>query len=119
MIEVRNLSVTLANRAILRKISFSLSDGEFLAVLGPNGGGKSTLIRAILGLQDYAGTIKYAGGGETRSDMCRRSRPSIGLSRRGQKSWSRLPSRNVGRGQLTSIVREWYRMPFGRLVRIT
>lgn len=65
MIEVRNLSVTLANRAILRKISFSLSDGEFLAVLGPNGGGKSTLIRAILGLQDYAGTIKYAGGENT------------------------------------------------------
>ncbi len=65
MIEVGNLSVTLANRAILRKISFALSDGEFLAILGPNGGGKSTLIRAILGLQDYEGAIIYTGGENT------------------------------------------------------
>jgi zinc/manganese transport system ATP-binding protein len=47
-------SVRLGDRAIWSDISLTVSYGDFVAVLGPNGVGKSTLIRAILGLQPLA-----------------------------------------------------------------
>ena len=50
MIRVRQVSVKLGGRLVLDNVSFDVGSGEFLAVVGPNGGGKSTLLRAILGL---------------------------------------------------------------------
>lgn len=38
---------------LFRDLSFSVEPGEFVAVLGPNGVGKSTLLRAIMGVQDF------------------------------------------------------------------
>lgn len=59
MITVEHLSVRKAKRLILDDVSFSLSEGDFLAVLGPNGGGKSTLVRSLLGLDPFDGSISY------------------------------------------------------------
>ena len=47
---VENLSFAYGEREVLRDISFSVEYGEFLSVLGPNGVGKSTLFRCMLGL---------------------------------------------------------------------
>ena len=61
-LEVRNLSFSYGNHAVLRDISFGLDKGEFLSVLGPNGVGKSTLFRCILGrLDGYGGKITSDG----------------------------------------------------------
>ena len=49
-IEVRNLNFSYGSRQILFDISFSVEKGEFLSILGPNGVGKSTLFRCVLGL---------------------------------------------------------------------
>jgi zinc transport system ATP-binding protein len=65
MITVSHLCVQAAHRSILRDISFSIPEGAFLAIIGPNGGGKSTLVRAMLGLQPYTGMITYASTGTT------------------------------------------------------
>ncbi len=65
MITVSHLCVQAAHRSILRDISFSVPEGAFLAIIGPNGGGKSTLVRALLGLQPYTGMITYASTGTT------------------------------------------------------
>lgn len=47
----------------LRDVSLALHGGDFLAVIGPNGGGKTTLLRLILGLQKpVTGSIKVFGG---------------------------------------------------------
>lgn len=43
-------SVVLGGRPILRRIDFSVVEGQFLALMGANGSGKSTLVRALLGL---------------------------------------------------------------------
>ena len=50
MLKIENLSVSYGSRQILRKISLSVQSGEILALIGPNGVGKSTLIRAASGV---------------------------------------------------------------------
>jgi len=70
-LEVRNLSFSYGEHEVLRDISFSLDKGEFLSVLGPNGVGKSTLFRCILGrLDGYTGSI--TSGGDDLKAMPRR-----------------------------------------------
>lgn len=61
-IEVRNLSFSYGDRPVLHDISFSVEKGEFLSILGPNGVGKSTLFRCMLGLlSGYTGQILVDG----------------------------------------------------------
>jgi zinc transport system ATP-binding protein len=48
ILEVKNLSVKLDGKEIIKNINFSLNEGEILLVIGPNGGGKTTLLKAIL-----------------------------------------------------------------------
>ncbi len=49
-IEINNLTVNLNGREVLKNITLSLDEGRFIGIVGPNGGGKTTLLRAILGL---------------------------------------------------------------------
>lgn len=50
MININNLAVKFDNITILNNVSLAINKGELVHVLGPNGGGKTTLIKAILGL---------------------------------------------------------------------
>ena len=61
-IEVRNLNFSYGDRQVLHDISFTANSGEFLSILGPNGVGKSTLFRCVLGLlSGYTGTVTVDG----------------------------------------------------------
>ena len=61
-IEVKNLSFSYGDRPVLQDISFSVGEGEFLSILGPNGVGKSTLFRCVLGLlSGYEGQVLVDG----------------------------------------------------------
>lgn len=50
MLEARDLIAGYGDKSILEKVSFSLKDGEILAFFGHNGAGKSTTLKAVLGL---------------------------------------------------------------------
>lgn len=61
-IDVQGLSFSYGSREILRDLSFSIPNGCLVNVLGPNGVGKSTLFRCILGLNaSYTGSICVNG----------------------------------------------------------
>jgi len=54
--------VKLRGKTVLQDISISVNDGVFLAIIGPNGGGKTTLIRMLLGLEKpSSGEIRIFG----------------------------------------------------------
>ena len=50
ILEIQDLSAGYGNGDIIKNISLSLNEGEFLSILGRNGSGKSTIIKAIQGL---------------------------------------------------------------------
>lgn len=61
-IRLRNGSVTVGNRTLWSGLDVALGRGQFAVVLGPNGVGKSTLIKALLGQQKLtAGTLEVLG----------------------------------------------------------
>lgn len=57
LLEVKNLNVYYGKSHILHDVSFSLEEGKIAAIIGPNGGGKTTLFRAILGAIPYSGDV--------------------------------------------------------------
>jgi zinc transport system ATP-binding protein len=57
------LSVDLGGVRVLENVTLSVGDGDFLGLVGPNGGGKTTLLRVILGLEKAsAGIVRVFGG---------------------------------------------------------
>ncbi len=62
MIEVNNLKVAYDERVIVNDFSFSISPGEMLSIIGPNGCGKSTVLKAVSKfLKKKAGTVYLDG----------------------------------------------------------
>jgi zinc/manganese transport system ATP-binding protein len=63
VIELNAAAVRMGDRTLWTGVDLTVLPGEFVAVLGPNGVGKSTLVKAILGLQRLsAGSIAVLGG---------------------------------------------------------
>ncbi len=59
VIEVNDLSVMRSGKQVIHDINLSIKCGEFVGIVGPNGGGKSTLLLTILGiLKPKRGTVK-------------------------------------------------------------
>jgi zinc transport system ATP-binding protein len=56
LFEMRTVSVTYGNGYVLRDVNLTVNESDFIGVIGPNGGGKTTLLKVILGL------IKPASG---------------------------------------------------------
>ncbi len=62
MIEVEHVSKSFGTVEVLKDVSVNFADGEVVAVIGPSGGGKSTLIRCINGLEPLTkGDIRVDG----------------------------------------------------------
>lgn len=60
---VKNVSLAYGHTLAVEDVSFSLSEGEYVCLIGRNGSGKSTLMKGMLGLmKPRAGTIAIAGG---------------------------------------------------------
>ncbi|MCP8936911.1 metal ABC transporter ATP-binding protein [Alsobacter sp. SYSU M60028] len=60
-VSIRNLSVRLGGVQVLAGIDLDAAPGRVHCVVGPNGGGKTTLLRALLGQMPYDGEIAFEG----------------------------------------------------------
>lgn len=61
IVEISGLGVTLGGQSILHNLSCTFAGGEVTAIVGRNGVGKTTLLRAMAGLEDYDGHITADG----------------------------------------------------------
>lgn len=54
MLEVNNVDILVSTRFLVKSLSFSLNRGDKLAIIGEEGNGKSTLLKSLLGICEYA-----------------------------------------------------------------
>lgn len=63
VIEVDHVNLGQGAQPVLEDISLTINEHEFHAIIGPNGGGKTTLLKVILGLiRPDSGTVRVMGG---------------------------------------------------------
>ena len=63
LIEIRDLSISYDGKTVVSGLNFDINDGDFICIFGENGSGKSSLIKAILGLKSTAsGHIHFEKG---------------------------------------------------------
>ena len=69
LIQLRDVSMSWGRKSVLSNVNLTVDSGDFLAVTGPNGGGKTTLLRIILKLlSPTSGTVSYFDTGGTVCD---------------------------------------------------
>lgn len=85
MLEVKNLTFKVdengVERSIVQDISFTVEDGEMLVITGPNGGGKSSLAKVLIGIEKAdAGQIVLDGEDITEYDIDHRANVGVGFA---------------------------------------
>ena len=135
VVSLEHVQVSLGGKVIQDDMSFSIEDGEYIAVLGPNGAGKSTLLKVLLGLiRPATGRVEVLGGAPGRrnahigyvpqfraieSDMTLRGREVVRFGLDGNRWGIGLPSR-ARRERIDQVLREvdaeeLAEQPIGRL----
>jgi branched-chain amino acid transport system ATP-binding protein len=108
MLSVENLRASYGRIPILMGVNFQVSEGEFVGILGHNGMGKTTLLKALIGqLSADTGRIKLDGADITRLPPSARARAGIGYVPQGREIFPALSVReNLRMGCLLSKLPE-------------
>jgi iron complex transport system ATP-binding protein len=61
VIELSNLSVRLSGKSVIEAVSFTAAPGQLTAICGPNGSGKTTVVKAMSGELSYQGSVRLHG----------------------------------------------------------
>lgn len=83
VLEIKNLHVSIEDKEILKGVDLTVKGGEFHAIMGPNGTGKSTLASAIMGHPKYEvteGTITLDGEDVLEMEVDERARAGLFLA---------------------------------------
>ncbi len=82
MIEINNLTISVEGKKILNGVNLTIGDGETVVLFGPNGSGKTSLLKTIMGMPQFkveSGTIIYRGNEITARSLDERARLGIGM----------------------------------------
>ena len=95
MLEVSELAAGYGRIPILGGVDFSVARGEFVGILGHNGMGKTTLLRALMGyIPATAGRVMLEGADITRVEPYRRARAGMGYVPQGREIFPGLSVRD-------------------------
>ena len=64
LIQIKALSAAYDDKTVLHHVDLNVFDHDFLGIIGPNGGGKTTLVKCILGLHPHEGEIRFFKDGK-------------------------------------------------------
>jgi zinc transport system ATP-binding protein len=71
IVEVKDLDFTYDGQAVLKDVNLTVRESDFVAIIGPNGGGKTTLLKLLLGLlKPTRGTIEVNGKSPRQASPC-------------------------------------------------
>jgi len=71
LVEINNVDFSYNGDTVLEDINLDVRQGDFIAMIGPNGGGKTTLLKLVLGLlKPDAGTIRVNGDSPRKASSC-------------------------------------------------
>ena len=86
MLDVQGLRTGYGRIPILNGVGFTVNEGEFVGILGHNGMGKTTLLRALMGfLPASSGRVQFAGQDVTAFEPFRRARLGLGYVPQGRE----------------------------------
>jgi branched-chain amino acid transport system ATP-binding protein len=95
MLEVNELAAGYGRIPILGGVSFTVARGEFVGILGHNGMGKTTLLRALMGyIPATAGRVVFEDADLTRAEPYRRARAGMGYVPQGREIFPGLSVRD-------------------------
>lgn len=83
LIEIRNLTANVEDKRVLNNVNLHIAQGETIALLGPNGSGKTSLLKTIMGIPEYrveSGRILFNGKDITELTTDERARLGIGIA---------------------------------------
>jgi len=116
-IEVRGLSMAYGSFVVKHDLNFTVNKGDIFVIMGGNGCGKTTLMRALIGLQrPAAGTVLYDGEDfwQVAPEEQERLKRRLGIMFQGGALWSSLTlAENVA-----LPLSEYTRLPAGRIREI-
>jgi urea ABC transporter ATP-binding protein UrtE len=109
LIAATGLRAGYATGDVLQEVSIAVATGEIVGVLGRNGVGKTTLMRALIGLLSVrSGSILYRGGDITRQPANRRAALGIGYVPQGREVFAHMSVLdNLRMGQFINRAREF------------
>lgn len=91
MLDVQGLRTGYGRIPILNGVSFAVKEGEFIGILGHNGMGKTTLLKALMGfLPATGGRVQFAGEDLTTVEPYRRARLGLGYVPQGREIFPAL-----------------------------
>jgi branched-chain amino acid transport system ATP-binding protein len=91
MLEVRDLTIRYGALEAVRNIDFSVEAGQIVTLIGSNGAGKSTTLKAVIGLVGAAsGSIHFNGADITRAGAAARVAAGLSLSPEGRRLFGRM-----------------------------